>query len=42
MGSKTKATEMKRLKKKTKEGKVRKRNLRNKGTTKTNKVLFGD
>lgn len=42
MGSKTKATELKRKKKKTKEGKARKRVLRNKGSTKSKKKLFGD
>ena len=42
MGSKTKTTELKRKKRKTKEGKERKRVLRSKGSTKTKKALFGD
>ncbi len=42
MGSKTKTTELKRKKRKTKEGRERKRILRSKGTTVSNKVLFGD
>jgi hypothetical protein len=42
MGSKTKATELKRKRKKGKEGKERKRVLRSKGSTPSKKVLFGD
>lgn len=42
MASKTKATELKRQKKKSKEGKVRKRRNRIKGTTVTNRELFKD
>jgi hypothetical protein len=42
MASKTKATELKRKKKKTKEGKERKRILRSKGSTPSRKKLFGD
>jgi len=42
MGSKTKATKLKRKKRKTKEGRERKRKLRNKGSTPSKKTLFGD
>ena len=42
MGSKHKATKVKRANKKVKEGRERKRVLRNKGSTPTAKVLFGD
>lgn len=42
MGSKTKATKLKRKKRKSKEGRARKRVLRNKGSTPSNKQLFGD
>jgi hypothetical protein len=42
MASKTMATRNKRKKRKTKEGKARKRVLRSKGSTPSNKVLFGD
>jgi hypothetical protein len=42
MGSKTKATELKRKKKKSKEGRERKRVLRSKGSTPSKKTLFGD
>ena len=42
MASKTMATENKRKKKKTKEGRARKRLLRARGSTPSNKVLFGD
>jgi hypothetical protein len=42
MASKTKRTETKRRRKRTTAGKKRKASLRNKGTTKTRKALFGD
>lgn len=42
MASKTKKTEFRRLRKKANMGKKRKAANRNKGTTKSQKVLFGD
>lgn len=42
MASKTKATELKRMKRNSGMGKKRKAKLRNKGTTQSAKSLFGD
>ena len=42
MASKTKRTEIKRRRKRVTSGKKRKAALRNKGTTKSRKALFGD
>ena len=42
MASKTKVTEFRRTRKKAKMGRKRKAQNRNKGTTKSAKVLFGD